>query len=228
MPTVIEVLEGAYGTSKKNQPAELADEAVELTQVVYRALSGMYAVAARFNPYYFGVATSVAFPGAGSAWVFPADAFAVPLIEKADGTEVDIVPIRERASADLPAVYHLGRGVYAAGADPDDTTDALTIYHSAPPVEPADENATIDPTWPQMFDDLLVHEVGVYLALKDNRPEEIQGLIAKRDSWLALFVSHVQSVVPFETRAFSNIQLFNDPRLVPLSALLAGGTNLQL
>lgn len=230
MPSVIEILEGAYGTSKKNQPTELADEAVELTQVVFRSLSGMYAIAARFNPYYFGVVVTTV-PSGGAGWVIPTGALVIPLVETVTGVEVDIVPWNERASADLPAIAHLGNWFRPVGGpppSPDPASESIDIYYSKAADEPADENATIDVTWPEQFDDLLVHEVAVYLSLKDNRPEEIQGLMARRDQWLAQYISHLTSFVPHQTSAFSNIKLHDDPRLVPLGALVAGGTGLEL
>jgi hypothetical protein len=68
--TVQNVLNGAYGRSKKNQPNQIASEGTELIEVVDRAMRGIYAFAARINPTYFG-ATSLAVAFGTTGWARP-------------------------------------------------------------------------------------------------------------------------------------------------------------
>lgn len=224
-----DILLGAYGKSKKNQPQQIATEETELLNVVIRALRGIYAIASLVNPAHYAGKNTVT--GAGGAWLLPDGVTSIWRLEKTDGSDVDLVPVEERTSALGAAVIYYGRQYWPANAgtpDPDPAADSLVIYASSHPADPADLDSTLDPLWDEDFNELLELEVAVYLAIKDGRDEEIGPLRDERDRWAGLFLQTVELMNLTEVRAFELAPMSNTNRAVPVSAYLAGGSSLSI
>jgi hypothetical protein len=222
------ILHAAYAKSKKNQPGQIAAEATELLEVVIRSTRGLFAFGARINPTYFGASISVV--ASGGAWARPAGAEAIFWIEETiAGTKVDLVPFDDRGAAGSTdnAVYRYGQKYYIAVTNPLISLD-LTFFYSKRPDDPADLDTNLDGLWPEQFNELLVLEVAIYLAIKDGRQEELAPLMAQRDSWARLYAAHLEHEHWGETRRWGHMKLFNTEALVPVHMLLAGGTALQL
>lgn len=219
------ILEAAYAKSKKNQPGKIATESVELLQVVIRAMRGLYAFAARFNPTYFADTEAVAYVNPG--WARPQTLELIFRVEKqSDGTEVVVVPFDDRrAESGLPAIYRYGQ-VYrpASAGAPDPQAGTLVFFGSKRPDDPATLDATLDPLWVEQFNELLILEVAIYLAMKDARPDEVPALKLDRDKWAQLYAAHLEHETVNERRRFAHVQRFNSPSLVPVWSLLAGAT----
>lgn len=220
--TAQDIVDAAMGRSLKNIPNQIATGATELLKTVNRAMDGLYAFAARVNPLFFADSLSVAYSAPG--WARPPQAESVFRIEDPSFVEVVVVPYDQRdAEPGKPALYRLGQVFRSAGNTNDPTSGNLTFFYSKRPTAPAALANTLDSLWAETFNELLSLEVAIYLALKDGRAEEIQGLMADRDRWVTLFVAFLEHETANERRAYGHAQRFTGPSLIPLTALLAGG-----
>ncbi len=222
--TVQQILDAAHSRSTKNDPGLIATQATELLQVVIRAMRGLYAFAARVNPIYFAEQINVPFAAGG--WIRPAAAESIWRIELPAGTEVVVVPYDDRAKAEptKPAVYEFGQKFRPATAlAPNPQAGDLVFFYAKRPADPANLAANLDALWTEQFNELLILEVSVYLALKDGRIDEVAALKAERDPWVNRFVAHLEHATANERRRFSQVRRFNTNTIVPLRSLLAGG-----
>lgn len=218
------ILEAAYSRSRKNIPKTVGTEETELLYVVIRAMRGLYSLAARINPVIFGDQRLVSMSNGG--WPRPEDAESVYRIETTDGTEIGIVPFDDRTllAGMQPAVYQMGPNYFPAGNAGDPISGSLRFFFSKRPAVPGTVNDALDSSWIEAYNQLLANEVAVYLAIKDNRWDEVEALKVERDQWLRLFVSFLQTETVGETRRFNAPWLTATRKLVPLSSLVAGGT----
>src|SRR5690554_3201370 len=149
-----DIIHAAYARSTQNMPGTIASESTELREVVIRAMRGIYAVAARVNPYFFAdVEGGVQHNGTG--WPRPFGAESVFRIEGEGtsggnveaGEEVVVVSLEDRAAeTGMPAVYRLGQTYRPAGNPKDPTSqDRLTFFYAKRPDDPADLDSSLDP-----------------------------------------------------------------------------------
>lgn len=219
-----DVLTDAYAKSKKNQPGKIANEAVELLGVVNRSIRAFFIYAARVNPYYFMGRSTVPFASGG--WAAPVLAEAVFMIQDG-GAEVIVVPIEDTAAETArAAVYREGQKYYGAGNTLDPTSGDLDFIYSRTPADAATLGATIDAAFPVSYNELPVLEVAIYLAIKDSRDSEAAILVGERDSWLKLFLAHLEHADMNTFRRWEN--RFNLPSVMPLSGLLQGGSSVEV
>lgn len=187
--TVQEILLAAYSKSAKNRPGHIASESTELLQVVVRALRGLFADGVKFNQKFYARRASVAYDGTAGGWPRPDAAEAIVRIELPNGKRVAEVPFDDReAEKGLPSVYGLGQVFYSAGNTNDPVSGNLVMFYSARPRDltdlEADPEGTLDPNWPEQFNELLILEVAIYLATKEgNREAEVQALQAEYQKW---------------------------------------------
>lgn len=210
------------GKSLKNIPGQIATQATELLNLLNRSMEGLYAFAARVNPTYFAETASVGFAGAG--WTRPAAAESIIRIETPGFVEVIVVPFDQRdAEPGKPAVWRFGQLFRSAGNANDPTSGNLTFFYAKRPTAPVALANTLDPLWAEQFNELLALEVAIYLALKDGRASEVDGLMQDRDRWVTLYAAFLEHETANERREYGQAQRFVGPSLVPLTALLAGG-----
>lgn len=185
MSTVDDILVAAVARSRQNEPSDLATFGTELLAVVNRSLAALYAVAARLNPEYVGAIVTVT--PSGGAWARPALAESVWRVETLAGATVAVLPPDDRAAdPGVPAIYRLGRSYFPAGRANDPSGD-LRFYCA---MRPAALTATSDPlpaSWDRAYNDCLILDVAIYLALKDGRQDELPRLQAEREAWEALY-----------------------------------------
>lgn len=218
------ILDGAYAKSQKNKPGAIATESVELLQLVIRATRGLYAFAARINPTFFAESAVVAYSAPG--WARPQNAEAVFRIENPTPAEVVVVPFDDRrAEAGMPAVYPFGQ-VYrpASAGAPDPQAGNLTFYYAKRPTDPATLAATLDALWTEQFNELLILEVAIYLAIKDGRADELGAYRSDRDRWAMLFGAFLEHETLNMRRRYGQIARFNTQSIVPLMSILAGNS----
>src|SRR5690606_24237135 len=228
------LFEAAIPRSKLNLASDLASADTELLQYLARAMRGVFAFAARINPYYFGATKEQAHGESG--WPMPEDAESVYLIQGTgaanapDGERVRIVPsVDPEAVQSRPSVFFRGRAFHATGNAADPSADeVLRMFYSRLPIVPGDVDQPIDPLWCEQYNELLVLEIAIYLAIKDNdsgrRAHELNELRAQRDSWARLFAAHLQHVAP-AVRRKGHVRQINVDTLLPL---LAGGSGLEV
>lgn len=222
--TVQDILDAAFAKSTKNQPGTIATSETELLNVVIRTMRGVYAFAARINPYHFSVRQGVG--GVAADWERPERAEAIIRIEQQDTTEVIVVPLDDRLAAEpKPSLYEF-EGVFTAdGAqtNPPGGTDTLVFFYAKrpdDPTPPADLAGVLDPDWDEAYNELLILEVAIYLALKDGRSDEVQLLKGDRNQWAQLFGSYLQHATANLQRRFGHRRIVNVETLLPL---LTGG-----
>jgi hypothetical protein len=209
MTTAEQLIEKAWSRSAFNDPDDDASPA-ELISVLDRVLKGVYSLAAGINRWYFAEETTVA--PASSKWAIPTDATVVHLIQTTARVRVHEVPRLDTAAARAPRVYRLGRAYYTVGGvgDPSSTADSLILTHSVqhPNLDPAAAASaavnTLDASWPEHFNGLLIAELARFLAAKDERTGsgEVQLLDAEIEKWTALFTAEVQAQQQGITRRF--------------------------
>lgn len=219
------ILDGAYAKSLKNRPGAIASESGELLQLVIRSMRGLYAFAARINPLFFAESAAVNFAAPG--WPRPQNAEAIFRIETAAGVEVVVVPFDDRnAEPGIGAVYEFGQ-VYrpASALAPNPQNGALTFFYSKRPTDPANLAATLDAMWTEQFNELLILEVAIYLALKDGRGDEVGAYKSDRDRWANLFAAFLEHESMNERRRYGQVARFNVKSMMPIWSLLAGNTS---
>lgn len=221
-----DILNGAYGKSTKNKPGTIATEATELLQVVIRAMRGLYAAAARVNPYFFAESLDVTL--VSGAWPRPELAEAVARIERtgtttggtgAAGDRVVVVPFHDRkAEPGFGAVYTFGQRYFSAGNVNDPTGGDLKFFYAKRPTSPADLDTVLDALWREEFNELLMLEVAIYLAIKDERDGEVPGLTIDRNRWLSGFVAHLEHETLDVRHRFGHVHRINTATIMPLLA----------
>lgn len=203
-----DIVTAAYAKSTKNKPGTIATEATELLQVVIRSLRGLYKDAALLNPEYFGTLAIGTLDANGAIDIgltgdplAPDPVAAMELISRieiedpgtsglAAGDEVHIVALTDLDAAFAPRVTIRGNIIRQVGTDLADVT-SIRVYYSAQPLSPADLDSTLDALWREEFNELLILDLAIYLALKDNRGEEVVGLKEDHTGWYNRFVAQV-------------------------------------
>jgi hypothetical protein len=202
--TCKKIIEAAYARSTSNDPDKLATDK-ELIGVIDRRLKGLFSMAARFNPHYFGKSATVTYLAPG--WAQPADMEMLIRVENAGGDEVNVVPFDDKEAEHAPRIYSFGQ-IYrsVAGTGDPENADVLTLFYSRRPadldpsaVSDAEAN-NIDPMWPEQFNDLLVLHVAKYLATKDDGRQDIAHLATEEQAMLETFTRHL-SHVNYATKA---------------------------
>jgi hypothetical protein len=195
--TCKQIIDAAYSRSTFNDPGKVATEK-ELIGVIDRYMRRLYADVAEVSPDYFGAQQAVV--GSGGVWAKPSTAEVINRIQTAAGAIVSIVPFRDREGEISPRVYRFGASYYTVGLTGDPgATDTLTFFFSKshPPlnmnVSPSDASNTLDPSFPVQFFDLPVIRVGRYLAVKDNRAEEVQMMMAEEAELMEIFHKHLRN-----------------------------------
>lgn len=229
--TPAEMFASAYGRNRKNQPGKITT-APEILAIFNRVFPTFWTIGARVNPSFFGkiLAVSHGAESGISAWCRPDDAELVYLIDNPEGEQVIVVPLEEPdADPSRPAVYEWGQCYYPAGNALDPAAeDDLTFWYSKIPDFVTDETAELERQWPSQFDELVILEIALVLALKDERYDEVGTLRDDRDAWLRRYIAHLEHATVGTVRSQGAAQRFQGPTVVPLNELLTAGTAVQL
>lgn len=161
---------------------------------------------------------------AESIWRLEADLGTLP--STTPGTEIVVVPFDDRAAeSGKPAVFEFGQKFFGAGNTLDPTSGTLEFFYSKRPADPANLSATLDELWVEQFNELLILEVAIYLALKDgNRDGEVTAFRSERDAWLQRYVAFLEHGTANLRRRYGHRRYINTQTMVPLTSLLAGGS----
>ncbi|MGH3428479.1 MAG: hypothetical protein ACRDQZ_13080 [Mycobacteriales bacterium] len=213
MSTPRDLVVAAYGLSAQNKPDQIATAASELLDVYTRAMRGLWAFTARVNPEFFGESAAVGYVAPG--WARPTKAELVWRIENPTGKEVVVVP-RGDLAADLarPSVWTMGQIYRSAGNALDPVNGNLTFFYSLVYQKPVSLDDPITALWPAQFDDLLVREIGLYLALKDGRSDELGPVGEERDRWAQLYSTFLEHETATRVFRYGSIRVFNVPALI--------------
>lgn len=194
--TAKDLIQRAVARSTKNDPDKLASRK-ELVRALSDYLRTLYVEVAEVDDEYFGFEDDVT--GASGVFAIPSNMIAVFLVKDADGEEVAIVPFRDVDTDIAPRVYQIGTNLYTVG-ETDDPADAavLTLFGALlhPELDPtaawdAADN-TLDATWPERHNEVLIRELARLLAFKGGRPEEAVALAGERDEAKALLLAEAR------------------------------------
>ena len=231
--TVQELLNIAYGKSKKNTPGVIIAESTEGVALVNRVLRTFVQIGVRVNPTFFVVSEVVSYNDqesvGGIGWIRPADAESVLQIMmtvESEEVEVSVVPFNDRGGeVGKPAVYRLGQTYIPCGNPLDPTaTDDLTFFYSKRPTDATALADDLDPLWPEAYSELAALEIAAYMAHKDGRDAELALLAADRDAWLSMYIAFLEHETMNEVRRWD--LRFNVPSAMPIS--LIGGTTVRM
>lgn len=230
--TVRQIIDAAYATSKKNQPGAIASETGELLEMVNRSLRGFFAEGARHNRKFFGRRIEVEFnAGASGGWQRPEGAESVVRIEAGDdvkdgagstisaGTQIVEVPFDQRnAEPGKPCIYSYGQVYYSAGNERDPAEGDLIFFCSMrPALLTALEGVegTLDPLWPEQFNQLLILDVARYLAVKDGgREDEVAAFAAEYEREHQRYIEFLQHESTTEVKSWGHFNRINPPSIV--------------
>lgn len=232
--TYEDIIDDAYGLSLKTQPGQTATEHPELTGVVFRTLEAVYCIAASVNPTFFGKTTTIAAPGAGSPYPEPSDAESIFYMENdTDDGEVVTVRLEEKDEEEgVGRVYSLGRNLHSVGAaqDPDPANDGLNVWYSArPTTEPAAVTDNLPADWATQFNNLLIYQVGIYIATKDigSQAEEAGLLQQERNKELARFIRSLENRLANVRTRFQSRIVTDTQSIVSHRELLSGALGVE-
>lgn len=184
-----------------------------------RVIGGLFSIAARVNPGFYGVVDTLSM--ASGAWPAPENAERVHRLETTSGEKVFVVDVNDQgAEPNHPCVFDWGRTYRPANALAQ-ALSSIQCYFSRTAAAAGSLGASVDSGFPPQFYDLLVVELAIYLALKDERYSESDRLVAERDSWLQLYVAHLEHQAPSRTRLTGQRATFDGPSILSLQSLLA-------
>lgn len=213
-----DIYNGALAKSSKNEPGNFST--AEIVRRINNRLNGIYEVAARVNPLFF--AESAAEVEAAGVWQRPEVALSVVKIQDAAVADVIIVPYDDQqAEPSKLCVYEFGQEFFAITNATGTPSGNLTFWYARRPDLITNLTPDIlDSQWREDFNELLILELAIELALKDGRTAEAQEQKEDRNGWLARFVSFLQHATSGEVRRFGHKRIININELTPL---LAGG-----
>ncbi len=210
MPLIAnDLITAGIGTSARNRSGILADAQGELLGVLNRLTIDLFLDAAVLNPFYIGTLETVPFTNAAGGWVRPTRALSIVRVEAIgsatlpgfdDGAEVLVIqPDDREAGTYEPSIVELG-GVFVPSSLPlGPTGGPLRMYYARRPVLLQVGGAlsqTVDPIVPDDMEGYFVHGVGAYLAMKDQRADEVAAFAASRDAARAQWSQMVGSATP--------------------------------
>lgn len=216
--TAAEYIAQAILRNSQNDGDTLAEPDPELLAVLTLLFYDYYQLATGRNPYVFAKQVVLSYTAGG--WTIPADAETVVMLQRPGGAEVVVVPIDDlEAEKGKPAVYRLGRRYFSAGnaADPPANTNLLCIHTVIPPTF-ADLSDSPPTEWPTQFDPMVVNDLALMLAEKDERDVETGRRDKLQERWQARFMAWLSRP---ELNARTR---FGSPRLVPTPATQPFGT----
>lgn len=217
--TIQDAIQAAIGRNRKTQP-DIQQKGPEMLGHYNRAMGALFSVAARINPGFYGEITTLT--ATGGAWQAPANAERVHRLETSAGARVHVVDVNDpEPDPNVPCVTDWGRA-YRPANSASSGLGAITCYFSRTPVPAGSLGSNVDGGFPPQFYDLLVLELAVYLALKDERYSENNALVRERDDTFQLYVAHLEHHSPSRTRRTGR-GTWDGPSIVSLQALLAGG-----
>ena len=203
--TAQQIITAAIARSFANRPDLMDPAGMELVGVLGRVFRGVFAMLAPRNPEFFGTLKVVPFVAgpvaATSGWSRPSDALSIYKIEPSTDTKngagaaispddyedgIAIVPFNDRVADGDPSVYEFGQLFVSCGRDTDPASGGLAIYYAKAPVIPSQGGDTLDPLWPEQFNDVLITALASYLAKKDNRQSDADAFSSENQMWMSL------------------------------------------
>lgn len=210
-----DLIVSGIGSSARNRSGILADSQSELLGVLNRLTMDLFFDAAVLNPFFIGSVETVAFSAPANGWPRPAGALSVVRIESTtttqpglgDGTEILVIqPDNREAGVFEPHVIELGGIFVASGPATSPTGGPLRFWFARRPV-PLTLNGglsqNIDPLVPDDMESYFVNGIGAYLAMKDQRADEVAVFGGQRDAARAMWSQMVGSATPAVRRTFT-------------------------
>jgi hypothetical protein len=212
-----DLITAGIGTSARNRANILADSQGELLGVLNRLVMDLFLDASVLNPFFVGTVETVEYSTPGGGWPRPTRALSIIRLEAIsggtvpslyDGTEIIVIqPDNREAGAFEPSVMELG-GVFVPSpiANTDSpTSGTLRMYYARRPVLLGVTGAvtqTIDPLIPDDMEAYFVAGIAAYLAMKDQRPDEVAVQSQSRDAMRTSWAQMVGAATPAVRRTW--------------------------
>lgn len=228
MKTYAEIISLAYSKNIRITPNRGIADATEGLSLAHEALRALYLFIGSLAPAVIGVREAVAYDVTSGGWPRPASSNIIYWRETATGTEVELVPLRNRVRQTVnPTVYSWGNVYFAAGNAADLTVDQeLVLFYSPSPAVPGSVEDELDSRWLEQFDDLLALELAVRMNLKMGM-EDIAPIKAERDGHARLLLTYLRTAELGMSAEFDADRQFTDTALQTASQVLAGGAQLS-
>lgn len=215
--TVQQIIDAAYGTSKRNRPGVIANEEVELLGVVQRELRHLFSEGVKYNRWFYVVRNTVVWDATFAGWAMPTMIESVVRIERTTGAQVYEVPVDQKTiERGEPCVYFVGQKFYPAGNPLDPSNESLWMYCSKMPASLTLLTSVLDPMWPEQFNDLLILRVAMYLSIKDgNRGDEVAAFEVQYKVEFDRYVEFLKHATTTLVRAYGHEGLTNTSQTQP-------------
>jgi hypothetical protein len=220
--TAAQVINDALVLNRKTQErAMITTDSAEVIEALNRSLQGIYQAGARINPAYYGTVATVAESPLGQ-WARPSNAELVVLIRNEAGDTIyPSTPEEPIPDPDTPSVVRWGR-VYRRPAGAALPSGPLIFWYSRRPTPIAFRTDTVD--LEDTFRALLVYDLGMWLAHRDQRWDEVGLLTASLERYLQLYVTSLEHESVGDVRNVGQLGTFDSPSLTDLKALLLSGS----
>lgn len=190
MATVQAIIEAGYTRSAANAPGKTAIDA-ELIAHLNRLYHVLWSIMAASNPDAFQARITVTL--AAGVGALPAQLIDIRSVRTAGGTKVHVAPVEEleRGWHVAPVVVREGNTLVTRGRAGDPSvTQVLTLWVLAAPTDLTALGNVLDPRFPTRHELLLVTDLALYLALKDDarNPTEIQEIARERSALFDAFL----------------------------------------
>lgn len=194
--TAKDLIQRAFGKRTANDPDRLASRP-EMIRALSDYIRQLYVEVAELDEEFFPTSSDVT--GVAGVWAIPSTIIAVFRVLDANGDEVSIVPFRDPDADVAPRVYQRGTNLYTVGETGDPATTAVLTLHGTLVHPELDQTAlwdatanTLDASWPERHNELLVRELARYLAFKGGRAAEAESLGLERDAAKALLIGEAK------------------------------------
>lgn len=188
--TVQQIIEAAYSRSTANDPGKLATDG-ELLGVGNRIYHALFALAAAAAPERYMSKTTCVLSGSPAIGTLSAEVIDVRRVQRASGAKVNVIPVEEidRLWHLAPAVYRQGGSLVSRGQTGDPGAETLTVWQLDAPTSWAATADTLDARFPTRHVELIIVELAIYLATKDEgrNAQEFAALKNYRDMQLEAF-----------------------------------------
>ena len=197
--TVLELLTSALQRSTLNDPEVLVDEP-EIVDIVQRRVQELYIAAGIRYPMFFGKVVSP-ISGANGVWTLPADVLNLSRVEDSNGTEIHVVSIEDMDAEIPPRLIRVGWTLRRPTGDTVPQDGAVLRLYCAPKHPDLDPSAalnaagnTLDASWRDEHDDILIDDIAFHLASRDGREAEANRLAAEIEARMNTFLAHLDAL----------------------------------
>ncbi len=168
--TAQQIIESAIARSSANDSGKLTVDG-EMIAHLNRKYQSIMARMAMLGGDNIVAKQSVTFAGAPASFTLPTDIIDIVRLETSTGGRTYLIPVRDkdRSWVIAPAVFRQGNTIVSRGANGDPAAgDTWTLFYKDAPATISALNSTLDARFPVRFENALVVDLALYMAVKDE------------------------------------------------------------